>query len=347
MTVVRSRRAGFTLVELLVVIGIIALLISILLPSLQKARRAANSIACAANLRSIIQAMHVYASQNNGSIPGSSWTTAQFMFDDVRLGRIHVNTPPFGDTYLPGIINYWDWCSPTLKIMGVKFEEGPTAAQRRKRFDFIRNFKAFRCPENEILAGAYTGGPTFTVDILPSYNTALQFLVQAKATSGVSGTNAQTEVVLPASYNVKLSKVGQGAEKIYIADGSRFTTVKDGPDSDFSAYAQYGGAFSDQGPWTSFSRSWCRDAAQAGARPARDPRIFAYRHGTRAQFKATDSYKANFGFFDGHVELLGDLQSAKPSYWMPRGTVINNAASEFYQDVRDRYGITASTYTAP
>src|SRR4051794_28238492 len=65
----RSGRAGFTLVELLVVIGIIALLIAVLLPALNKARQAANQVDCQARLNQMGAALQIYLVQTKGVLP--------------------------------------------------------------------------------------------------------------------------------------------------------------------------------------------------------------------------------------------------------------------------------------
>src|ERR1700722_1729517 len=63
-----STLRAFTLVELLVVIGIIALLVALLLPSLNKARRQASAIQCASNMKQIAMALLQYHLDNNGHL---------------------------------------------------------------------------------------------------------------------------------------------------------------------------------------------------------------------------------------------------------------------------------------
>src|SRR4051812_37562058 len=76
----RRTSSAFTLVELLVVIGIIAVLISILLPTLGRAREAANTIKCASNLRSVGQGLLQYVSQNKMTFPAS------YVYEGMGLG---------------------------------------------------------------------------------------------------------------------------------------------------------------------------------------------------------------------------------------------------------------------
>lgn len=64
-------RRGFTLVELLVVIGIIAVLISILLPSLQRAKEAANGVKCQSNCKQLMYAFTLFAMDHKNKLPGS------------------------------------------------------------------------------------------------------------------------------------------------------------------------------------------------------------------------------------------------------------------------------------
>ena len=95
----RARQAaGFTLVELLVVIGIIAILIGLILPALSKARVQAQKTTCLSNLRQVAQAMLLYAGAHRDKLPNTNPPQTTNDYDStnavlVALNRDYVRQP--------------------------------------------------------------------------------------------------------------------------------------------------------------------------------------------------------------------------------------------------------------
>jgi prepilin-type N-terminal cleavage/methylation domain-containing protein len=126
--VIPLRRRAFTLVELLVVIGIIALLISILLPAMANARAQAQQIKCASNLRQIMMAFTAFASEHQQQLPGN-WFDGSNP-DAAKRAWLRNNNEPFD-----------------------------TAPQNGTIFPYLsNNYEIYRCPSLAVEASNIGGG---------------------------------------------------------------------------------------------------------------------------------------------------------------------------------------------
>jgi prepilin-type processing-associated H-X9-DG protein/prepilin-type N-terminal cleavage/methylation domain-containing protein len=103
-------RTAFTLVELLVVIGIIAVLVSILLPALARARESAKAVVCASNLKQLGMALAMYVNDNNDYTP-------RFMYDP--------NTAAATPSPEPGW-SRWEWFAAIKKYVAGNPKDIPT-----------------------------------------------------------------------------------------------------------------------------------------------------------------------------------------------------------------------------
>ena len=135
-------KRGFTLIELLVVVAIIALLISLLLPSLNRAKQQARQLQCSTNLRAMGEASNFYAADNSGFVPrgiqkkyradgGWAYSDEYHIFATAILGYLGWS----GD-------QEYEWTSDTTKLWTT------LGSRNRGRLNkAFRKVPQFQCPD--------------------------------------------------------------------------------------------------------------------------------------------------------------------------------------------------------
>lgn len=341
------RRAAFTLIELLVVVAIIALLISILLPSLTCAREKARSAKCGVQLRNIGVGLAAYFSENNDWIPGVNTTgveVAMAMRSADALRR-------------PGLpVQTFDWLSPILKH---STELGDT---RAKRWQTIIN--EYGCPSFEgWLVDELWGSALDQVDFEEMDFAPLSYLMPAHfqlwgrgfgtshlIAAGLDPFGRPIKVYAKVAANIftvkhlgryqsRLDKLGPPSRKIAAADGTRFLRADGVLDCDISPAPTFFGSFTSNGAWWGGAQAYGVRSGSAnwdGTPVGHDAKypyaqgknmLLSYRHGCGTGNNIPQGVRDNTGainalFFDGHVAALEDRPSREIEFWYPSGAEV-------------------------
>lgn len=339
-------RRGFTLVELLVVIAVIAILIGVLLPSLAGARQVAQSMVGLSNNRQLVIAQQGYSASNSGWLagPNTSGVIARLGTNGEQIvGSTGPDTPT----------QTFDWISPCV---GTELGLSPQRAERMYQI-----FDRFRCPRairyNDEVYGAPSDADDFTkIQTITPYR-QVSYLAPAPFhlspldgntpawTPGALRDRQMTALAgfkdpctVPASYRPRTDILARPDSKIAVADGTRYVAMGGGIlfgggvklDFDATPNAANYGCFTSQtairnvpgpgGGSIAYARDYLQDANK-GANVDLSMRYF--------------KHEMHVGFFDGHADRITQLEAySHAEWWYPRGsTFTGNGATEESKNV--------------
>ena len=367
----RVVRRAFTLIELLVVVAIIAMLISILLPSLKCAREKARTARCGVQLGGLGKGLQAYASESNDWIPGVNTTgvaaTVAGEGSDVGMLR-RADTP----------IQNFDWVSPALRFetelgnnraerlqtiineyscpsqQGLKVDNLYGLEQSPDAVDFTPDIQHSMAPLSYLMPVHFQyWGQCFRDRVIAVGKTASgrPITVKAEVAPWSGSGSGGWEAAHTGYYQSRIDKLGQPGRKVAAADGTRYLDENDRIDFDVKPRAQWFGAFASSGAWWAGSTTYGVASGTSNwhgtvmSQPNDDPPaqgrnlVWSYRHGCVDRSRITKGVRDNSGsinavFFDGHVALLDDRASREIRYWYPTDTVVNNSKrSEGLTDV--------------
>ncbi len=312
-------RRAFTLVELLVVISVIALLISILLPSLKSARAQAKTVACSSHLSQIGKAAMGYSMSHDGWLCGSPGTSGSVLYGVANAAD------PLAEELATDAVQIWDYAGP----LAARYMQKSLPTSRLERMRIIRE-GVFKCPENRFMAEPFVDhGGMFETAPMVSYNTFRNFLmwprtmvnwdpsrpwgprapVPEASFDHLDGTTLQ-----PRSHLPRMDRIVNPGIKAYLADGNRFTEADGRISYDPDWNAEDGGMFCNGGPTmplgnqTELVLSSYHYDEQLGR--------YGYRH------KRSKQRGIVVNFLDGHCAYMSESESRHPDTWWPKGTRI-------------------------